>query len=104
MVMLAADPYIALEKKLVRRVRDDESHRRIASALADVARAAIHPARYAALDGRAMDSLIEDPVESATRAAVETLIDELEDLVESLPRSALDRLAAEQVMADLGFE
>lgn len=104
MIMLAVDPYVALEQKLVRRVRDDDSHRRIVAALADVALAAMHPARHVALAGRAMDSLIEDPVESATRAAVETLIDELEDLVDSLPRSALDRLAAEQLTADLGVE
>ena len=104
MVMVATDPYAVLETKLTRRIRGDDSHRRIAAALADVAVAAIHPARRAGLDGRAMDALVEEPVESATRAAVETLIDELEDLVDSMPRSAIERLAAEQVLADLGVE
>ncbi|MFL5679898.1 MAG: hypothetical protein ACJ77B_04795 [Chloroflexota bacterium] len=104
MVIIAADPHVKLERRLVRRVRDDDSHRRIAAALADVAVAAIHPARRARLDGPAIDSLVEEPVESATRAAVETLIDELEDLLDSLPASAVERLAEEQLVADLGME
>ncbi|HKG57917.1 MAG TPA: hypothetical protein VKA85_11770 [Candidatus Limnocylindrales bacterium] len=104
MVMIAADPYINLEHRLTRRLRDDDTHRRIATALADVAVAAIHPGRHAQLADRVMDSFLEDPVENATRAAVETLIDELEELVDSMPVSALERLAAEQLTADLGIE
>jgi hypothetical protein len=51
-----------------------------------------------------MTGLLEDPVASATHVAVETLIDELEDFVDSLPSSVLESLAAEQLAADLGIE
>ena len=51
-----------------------------------------------------MSGMLEDPVASATRVAVETLIDELEDFVDSLPSAMLASLAAEQLAADLGIE
>jgi len=103
-MVVAADPYAAFDTKLSRRIRDDDSHRRIAAALADVAVAAIHPGRRATLSGYTLDAFVEEPVELATRAAVDTLIDELEDLVDTLPRSVLDELAASQLTADLGIE
>lgn len=48
--------------------------------------------------------MLEDPIESATHAAVETLIERLEDLVETLPRQAIDQLANEQAAAERGIE
>jgi hypothetical protein len=48
--------------------------------------------------------MLEDPIESATQAAVETLVTELEYLVETLPRQTIDQLADEQVVAEHGFE
>jgi hypothetical protein len=98
------DPHVALERRVARRLRDDDSHRRVSAVLAEVAAAAIHP-RVDPLSGRRrMNGLLEDPVASATRVAVETLIDELDDLVDALAPEALARLAAEQVAADLGIE
>jgi hypothetical protein len=98
------DPYVALERQVTKRLRGDESRRRVSAALADVAAAAIHPGSRWGPGGPRMTGLLEDPVASATRVAVETLIDELEDFVDSLPSSVLASLAAEQLAADLGLE
>jgi hypothetical protein len=103
MVLDVRDPYALLERKLAGRLRDDESHRRVSRALAEVATAAIYPAR--SLSGaRAVTGLLEDPVESAARVAVETLIDELDDLIDGLPAEALDQLFTEQRLGELGVE
>jgi len=103
-MVAVADPYTLVERSVSRRLRDDESHRRVASALADVAVAAIYPSVYVGSERSAIGGLLEDPIASATRVAVETLIDELEDLVDTLPPSTLERLVAEQRDADLGLE
>jgi hypothetical protein len=93
-----------MERKLARRLRNDESHRRVSAALAEVAAAAIHPRIQARARGSMMSGLLEAPVASATQVAMETLIDELDDLVETLSPAALDQLAAEQLEAELGIE
>jgi hypothetical protein len=98
------DAHVTLERQLSRRLRDDESRRRVSTALSEVAAAAIHPASRWGPGGPRMTGMLEDPVASATRVAVETLIDELEDFVDSLPASILAGLAAEQLAADLGVE
>lgn len=99
-----ADPCSSLESKVRRRVRDDESHRRVAAVLTEVAVAAIHPARHLGLGRTISPGMLEDTVESATHAAVETLITHLEDLVESLPGPKVEQLAQEQLAAELGIE
>jgi hypothetical protein len=104
MAVEVLDPYVALERKVARRLRNDECHHRVSAVLAEVAAAAIHPRPNSVSDGPLMTGLLEDPVASATRVAVETLIDELDDLVEEFSPDTLDRLAAEQVAADLGVE
>jgi hypothetical protein len=48
--------------------------------------------------------MLEEPIESATRAAVETLLTELEYLMETLPRQTIDALIEEQTVAEQGFE
>lgn len=48
--------------------------------------------------------MLEEPIESAMHAAVETLITRLEDLVETLPRLTIDQLAKEQIAAEHGVE
>jgi hypothetical protein len=48
--------------------------------------------------------MLDDPIESATQAAVETLIRHLDDLVESLPSATVSELACEQVVAERGLE
>jgi hypothetical protein len=48
--------------------------------------------------------MLEDPIESAAHAAVETLITHLDDLVETLPRQAVEQLAIEQLAAEHGIE
>jgi hypothetical protein len=98
------DAHVALERQVSRRLRGDESRRLVWAALAEVAAAAIHPASRRDPSGPRMSGLLEDPVASATDVAVETLIDELEDFVDSLPSSVLESLAAEQLEADLGIE
>jgi hypothetical protein len=104
MVIAVPDAYVAVERQVSRRLRDGEAIGRVSAVLAEVAAAAIHPAGARLATGEVMSGLLEDPVASATRVAVETLIDELEDLVDALPRSTLERLAAEQVAAELGIE
>jgi hypothetical protein len=104
MAIQVLDSYVALERRVTRRLRDDDSRRRVSAALAEVAAAAIHPAGARLAGGPVMSGLLEDPVASATQVAVDTLIDELEDLVDALPPATLERLAAEQVAADLGIE
>ena len=103
MVMMA-DPCESLERKVAMRLRDDESHRRLAEALTEVAVAAIHPARHLGLGRSPSRAMLEDPIESATHAAVEQLVSRLEDLVESLPRQTIDQLVNEQVVAEHGIE
>jgi hypothetical protein len=98
------DPCVALERNVTRILRDDESHRRVSAALADVAAAAIYPPRLRAATGPVVNGLVDDAVNSAARVAVETLIDELEDVVDALPESVLEKLLAEQLEADLGIE
>jgi hypothetical protein len=104
MLAMTADPSETLERKVRMRVRDDESHRRLAEALTEVAVAAIHPARHLGVGRSASGGMLEDPVESATHAAVETLVTQLEFLVETLPRGTIDQLADEQLVAEHGFE
>ncbi len=94
------DSCTTVERKVGIRVRSDESHRLLAEALTEVALAAIHPARHLGMGRSASRGMLEDPIESATHAAVETLIMHLEDLVETLPRQRIDQLADEQVAAE----
>ena len=102
--MLVADPSEALERKVRDRVRDDETHRRVAMVLTEVAVAAIHPARHLGLGRAESGVMLEEPIERATQAAVETLVAHLEDLVESLPRPTVEQLANEQLAAEFGIE
>ena len=101
---MTVDPCQTLERKVGVRLRDDESHRRLAEAVSEVAVAAIHPARHLGLGRSASQGMLEEPIEGATQAAVEALIARLEDLVESLPRHAIAQLANEQLVAEQGIE
>lgn len=101
---MVLDPTDILERKIRSRVRDDDSHRRLAAALTEVAVAAIHPARHAGLGIAESEGMLEASIEGATQAAVETLIAGLEDLLSSLPGATIERLANEQLAAELGFE
>lgn len=101
---MAADPCETLERKVGMRVRDDESHRRLAAVLTEVAVAAIHPARHLGVGRSPFGGMFEDPIESATHAAVERLFTELQYVVETLPRQAIDQLLSEQLVAEHGFE
>lgn len=103
MVMIA-DPCVTLERKVGQRLRDDESHRRVAEALTEVAIAAMHPARKFGAARPGSRGMLEDPIERATQAAVEALIERLEDLVDALPRRTVNELASEQLEAELGLE
>jgi hypothetical protein len=102
--MATVDPQVILEHKVAMRVRDDESHQRVSDALTEVALAAIHPARHLGLGRGECRGMLEEPIASATHSALETLIAQLEDLVDSLPRQTIDQLANEQVVADHGIE
>jgi hypothetical protein len=101
---MTADPCEALEHKVSMRVRDDESHRRLAEVLSEVAVAAIHPTRHLGVGRSPSGGMLEEPIESATHAAVERLVTELEYLVESLPRQTIDELVDEQLVAEHGVE
>ena len=101
---MPADPCVHLGIKVSHRVHDAESHRIVALAVTEVALAAMHPARHMGVGRSASQGILEDSIEGATQAAVETLVDRLQDLVEFLPRSAVDELASEQVMAEQGLE
>jgi hypothetical protein len=101
---MTADPCGVLERKVRERVRDDDSHRRLSEAVSEVAIAAIHPARHLGVGRSASRGMLDEPIESATQAAVETLIVRLEDLVEMLPRGTICELANEQAMAERGLE
>jgi hypothetical protein len=103
-VTMTADRCETLERKVRMRVRDDESHRRLAEVLTEVAVAAIHPARHLGVGCSASGGMLEDLIESVTHAAVETLVTELEYLVETLPRGTLNQLVDEQLVAEHGFE
>jgi hypothetical protein len=101
---MTADPSETLERKVRMRVRDDESHRRLAEVLTAVAVAAIHPAHQFGVGHSVTGGMLEDSIESATHAAVETLVKELEYLVETLPRGTIDQLVGEQRVAEHGFQ
>lgn len=103
-MVMVFDPCMTLERKVCERVRDDESHRRVAEALTEVAVAAIHPARDRGVGRSASGGMLEEPIESATQAAIETLIAHLEELVETLPRGTVEELTGEQRVAELGLE
>ena len=102
--MMTADPCMSLEHKVAMRLRDDESHRRLAEAVAEVAVAAMHPARHLGVGRAPSPGMLEEPIESATQAAVERLVIELEYLVETLHHQTIDQLADEQTVAEHGFE
>ena len=93
-----------LERKVRERVLDAESHRLVAAALTEVAVEAIHPARHLGVGRAASPAMLEDPIESATQAAVEMLISRLEELVETLPRQSRQELENEQRLAEFGLE
>ncbi len=101
---MTADPCMSLEHKVGMRLRDDESHRRLAEAMTEVAVAAMHPARHLGLGRAPSAGMLEEPIESATQAAIERLVTELEYLMETLPRQTIDRLVDEQQVAEHGFE
>lgn len=101
---MPADACAHLGRKVSHRIHDDESHRIVALALTEVALAAVHPARHLGVGRSASRAMLEDSIERATRAAVDTLDLRLEDLVEDLPRAKVDELASEQVMAEHGLE
>lgn len=101
---ILADPCVHLGSKVSHRVHNDESHRIVALALSEVALAAMHPARHLGIGRSASQGMLEDSIERATQAAVETLVDRLGDLLEFLPRSAVEQLASEQVIAERGLE
>ena len=101
---MVGNPGATLEHKVRGRLLDDESHRRVAAALTEVAVAAIHPARHVGLGLTASGGMLEAPIESATQAAVETLVAHLEDLMASLPNLTVTQLAKEQLAAELGIE
>ena len=95
--------YAILERRIVRRLHDDASRRLLAEVLNEIALSAVFP--RAAVERRARpNELLEESIASVTAVAIETLIDELEDLVEELEPSALRELAQEQLQADLGIE
>jgi len=102
--MMTADTCMALERKVGVRLRDDESHRRLAEAMTEVAMAAMHPARHLGVGRAPSAGMLEEPIESATHAAVETLVTELEYLMETLPPQTIDQLVEEQMVAEHGFE
>ena len=85
-------------------MHDDESHRLVAAVLTEVAVAAVHPARHLGVGRSASRGMLEESIERATQAAVETLILRLEDLVWFLPREVVDELVNEQLMAERGQE
>jgi hypothetical protein len=101
---MTADPCMSLERKVGMRLRDDDSHRRLAEVLTEIAVAAMHPARHLGVGRARSAGMLEEPVESATHAAVERLVSELEYLMETLPRQTIDRLVDEQLVAEQGFE
>src|SRR5436190_1745130 len=103
-MVAVVEPCSGLERKVRERVRDDESHRRVAAVLTEVAVDAIHPARHLGVGRSASAAMLEDPIQRATQAAVETLIASLEELVETLPQKTVEALACEQQMAELGLE
>src|SRR5829696_2339751 len=98
-MVMTADPHVALERRLTRRLRDDRTHRLVSVALAEVAASAIYPTDPAAASGPRVHALIEDSVASATRIALDTLIDEIEDLVDDLPAPMVDELVRAQLRA-----
>jgi hypothetical protein len=104
MMVTVADPCAALERKVRQRMRDAESHRRVAEVLTEIAVDAIHPARHLRVGRSVSGGMLEDPIESATQAAVETLIARLEELVETLPRGTVEELESEQLVAEFGLE
>ena len=101
---MTADPCVSLEHKVGMRLRDDESHRRLAEAMTEIAVAAMHPARHLGVGRAPSAGMLEEPIESATQAAVERLVIELEYLMETLPRQTIDQLVDEQMVAEHGFE
>jgi len=101
---MTADLSGILERKVAVRLRGDESHRRLAEIMTEVAVAAIHPARHLGLGRSASPRMLEDAIESATNSAVEMLVSRLEDLVETLPRETIEQLANEQLVAEHGCE
>ena len=103
-MVMVVEPRSGLERKVGARLRDDESHRRLAAVLTEVAVDAIHPARHLGVGRSASRAMLEDPIERATHAAVETLILHLEVLVESMPSATVEQLANEQLVAELGQE
>src|SRR4029079_787259 len=103
-VFMTVDPCMSLEHKVGMRLRDDESHRRLAEAMTEVAVAAMHPARHLGVGRAPSAGMLEEPIERATHAAVETLVAELEYLVETLPRGTIDQLVDEQTVAEHGLE
>jgi hypothetical protein len=101
---MTVDPCEILERKVATRLRDDESHRRLAEVLTEVAVAAIHPARHLGIGRSPSPGMLEAPIESAAHSAVETLVACFEDLVETLPRQTIHQLVNEQVVAEHGIE
>ncbi len=101
---MTADPCMSLEHKVGMRLRDDESHRRLAEAMTEVAVAAMHPARHLGVGRAPSAGMLEEPIESATQAAIERLVTELEYLMETLPRHTIDQLVDEQIVAEHGLE
>ena len=66
---LVLAPAAGLERRIARRLHDDDAYRLISTALADIAIRAIHPPSLDGHAGPAAMGLLKDPVAGATRAA-----------------------------------
>ena len=53
---------------------------------------------------RHLRDAIDQPIAAATQAALTTLVDELEDLLDLVPESAADAWMRARLEADLGYE
>jgi hypothetical protein len=103
-MVTALAPCAGLKRKVRERVRHGDSKRQVAEVLTAIAVNAVHPARHLGVGRSASNAMLEDPIERTTDAAVEMLIARLEELVDTLPRSTLEQLESEQLVAELGQE
>lgn len=91
-----------LHDRVTARLRGPRAHEQVARSLADVVAEAFLIRGRIALPH--LQDALDEPIAAATEVALETLVDELADLVDLLPMVEPDAWERARLEADLGLE
>ena len=93
---------VVLRERITLRLRAPQSRELVAQSLTQLVEAAFLVDACASIPH--LRDALDEPIAAATETAVDTLIDELADLLDLLPETAADGWDRARLEADLGYE